>query len=169
MKNAFRALTDEELQFVSGGADIVVTAPRPPSGGGGGGFPGFDWGGGWGGGGGSGNDYGGGGGGGDPGGLPPITSIPDAKDAACPPGMTCTPLEGTNDMFVRGSDGKVYFSPTGVERAQNGADTNWWGVITDLAIIVGGSLAGLNPSVLNVLGALIGVAGVTLEEYFQGD
>ncbi len=65
MKNAFRPLTNEELQFVSGGADIVVTGTRPGGGGSGSGgvIPGFDWG--WGGGGDSGNDYGGSGGGDD--------------------------------------------------------------------------------------------------------
>uniref|UniRef100_UPI001F480EEF hypothetical protein n=1 Tax=Trichormus sp. NMC-1 TaxID=1853259 RepID=UPI001F480EEF len=82
----------------------------------------------------------------------------------CPPGMTCTPVEGANDMFVRGSDGKLYLSPNGVERAQTGADTDWWGVAIDLAKIVAGGLGGIGAGVLGVIAGMIGIAADTLED-----
>ncbi|MEM6493769.1 MAG: hypothetical protein AAF650_05250 [Pseudomonadota bacterium] len=108
-----------------------------------------------------GGDDGGGGGG------IPITNIPNADEAGCPNGQTCTPVEGTNDMFVRGEDGKLYLSPQGIERAQNGADTNWWGVAIDLVIIVGGSLGGVGAGVVGVLGGLLGITGAQLKELLE--
>jgi hypothetical protein len=162
-------VTDLELQSVSGGLNEIIVTGSPPGnifGGGAGG-----------GGGGSGNETGNSpdvqlapdGGGGGFGGLPPLTTIPDAQEGACPPNITCTPVEGANDMFVRGSDGKIYLSPTGVERAQSGADIDWWGVAVDLAIIVGGGLAGVGASVIGVIGALLGIAGATLAELLDID
>lgn len=89
---------------------------------------------------------------------------PDAVNHGCPTNQTCTPVEGANDMYVRGEDGKIYLSEKGIERAVNGADIDWWGVAADLMIIVSGSVAGVGAGVLGIVMGMIGMTGKTMNE-----
>lgn len=164
--NGFRLLSANELVAVSGGTDtIIVTGERPdpwttsiypedfwmyPELFGGGAASGF-------------GDYGAGDGGGGT-----LASDPDASDGegGCPEGMACTPVEGANDMYVRGEDGKLYFSETGLERIANGSDVNWWGVAADLAIIAGGALGAVGAGVIGVIAMMLGVTGAAIKETF---
>lgn len=75
----------------------------------------------------------------------------------CPEGHICIP-EGPNGMFERSTtDGKLYFTPEGLERFNTSPDIDHAAVFVQLLKIAGYSLAGIGASAVNVIGATLGI------------